>query len=74
MWPEYDPKLLIEDTITMVLQVNGKMRDTIRMAATVMEEEVKAAALANKNVKRIIGSAAPKKFIYVDKKLMNIVV
>jgi leucyl-tRNA synthetase len=74
LWPEYDPKLLIEDMITMVLQVNGKMRDTIRMAATVTEEEAKAAALANENVKRIIGSAAPKKFIYVDKKLMNIVV
>ena len=74
LWPEYDPKLLVEDTVTIVLQVNGKMRDTIKMAASVTEEQVKAAALANENVKRTVGGATPKKFIYVDKKLMNIVV
>jgi leucyl-tRNA synthetase len=74
LWPEYDPKLLVEDTVTIVLQVNGKMRDTIKMDASVGEEEVKTAALANENMKRTIGSAMPKKFIYVDKKLMNVVV
>jgi leucyl-tRNA synthetase len=73
-WPEYNPKLLIEDTVTIVLQVNGKLRDIIKMDAAVTEDEAKTAALANENVKRTIGSAAPKKIIYVDKKLVNIVI
>ncbi|MGB7957392.1 MAG: class I tRNA ligase family protein [Minisyncoccia bacterium] len=73
-WPEYDPKLLIEDTVTIVLQVNGKVRDTIKMPAAVTEEEAKAAALTNENVKRTMGNVPQKKIIYVDKKLVNIVV
>ena len=36
-WPAYDPKLLVEDTVTIVLQVNGKVRDTIKMVAAVTE-------------------------------------
>jgi leucyl-tRNA synthetase len=73
-WPEYDPKLLIENTVTIVLQVNGKMRGTIIMDASVAEDEVKAAALADENIKRFIGGVEPKKIVYVDKKLVNIVV
>jgi leucyl-tRNA synthetase len=73
-WPIYDPKLLIADTVTIVLQVNGKMRGILQMAASVTEEDAKAAALADENVKRTIGSATPKKIVYVDKKLVNIVV
>ncbi len=73
-WPEYDPQLLVENTITIVLQVNGKVRDTIKMVAAVTEEEARAAALANENVKRMIGSVTPKKIVYVDKKLVNVVV
>jgi len=73
-WPEYDPKLLIEGTVTIVLQVNGKIRDTISMDASVTESVAKEAALANEKVKHAIGSAAPKRVIYVDKKLVNIVI
>jgi leucyl-tRNA synthetase len=73
-WPIYDPKLLIEDMVTIVLQVNGKMRGTIQMDASVTEETAKTAALADEGVKRSIGSAVPTKIIYVDKKLVNIVV
>lgn len=73
-WPEYDPTLLVEDMFTVALQVNGKLRGTMKMAAAVTESEVKAAALANDGVKRTIGAASPKKIIYVDKKLVNIVI
>ena len=73
-WPEYDPKLLIEETVTIVLQVNGKIRDTISMDASVTESAAKEAALANEKVKHAMGSAAPKRVIYVDKKLVNIVI
>ena len=73
-WPEHDPKLLIEDTVTIVLQVNGKMRGTMEMISSVTEEEVKESALASESVMRAMGSAKPKKIIYVDKKLVNIVI
>jgi leucyl-tRNA synthetase len=72
-WPQYDPKMLVEDTVTLVLQVNGKVRDTIEVPATITESEAKEAALANENIKRFLGSATPKKLIYVEKKLVNIV-
>jgi leucyl-tRNA synthetase len=73
-WPEYNPKLLIEEAVTIVLQVNGKMKDTISMDPSVTEAAAKEAALANEKMKRAIGSAVPKRIIYVDKKLVNIVI
>ena len=73
-WPAYDPKFLAEDAVTIVLQVNGKMRDTISMDPSVTEAAAKEAALANEKMKRAIGSAVPKRIIYVDKKLVNIVI
>jgi leucyl-tRNA synthetase len=73
-WPEYDPELLIENKVTIVLQVNGKMRGTMETIASATEEEVKEAALASESVMRAMGSDRPKKIIYVDKKLVNIVV
>jgi leucyl-tRNA synthetase len=71
-WPRYKEDWLVGETITIVLQVNGKMRGTIQMSASVTEDEAKAAALADESVKRAIGDAAPKKIIYVDKKLVNV--
>ena len=73
-WAEYDPKLLIEETVTIVLQVNGKVRDSISLDASVTEAAAKEVALANEKIKKAIGSAAPKRIIYVDKKLVNIVI
>ena len=73
-WPTYDPALLAEEAVTIVLQVNGKMRDTISMDASATEASVKSAALASEKVKRAIGTAEPKRIIYVDKKLVNIVI
>ncbi len=73
-WPHYNPAFLAEDTVTIVLQVNGKMKDTISMDPSVTEAAAKEAALANEKMKRAIGSAPPKRIIYVDKKLVNIVI
>ena len=73
-WPEYNPALLVEDVVTIVLQVNGRVRDTVSVEASVTEEAAKKAALANENVRRAMNSAMPKKIIYVDKKLVNIVI
>jgi leucyl-tRNA synthetase len=72
-WPAYDPKLLATEAVTIVFQVNGKMRDAVPMDASVTEDVAKKAALANEKVARALGSATPKRIIYVDKKLVNIV-
>ena len=72
-WPQYDAALLAEEKITLVLQVDGRVRDTVSADATINEEAAKALALANEKVKAALGAQTPKKIIYVDKKLVNIV-
>lgn len=73
-WPTWDEKLVVEDTITLVLQVNGKVRDTIEVKAGIKEEEAKKLALENEKVITWLSGKEPKKVIYVQKKLVNIVV
>ena len=73
-WPTYDPALTKDATVSMVFQVNGKIRDTMEMDAGVAEEKAKAAALANTKVRLTLGGQVPKKVIYVKDKLVNIVV
>lgn len=73
-WPAYDPALVIEETVTMVLQVNSKTRDSVSVSATIGEAAAKELALANEKVKAALAGAAPKRVIYVDKKLVNIVI
>ena len=60
--------------ITLVLQVNGKLRDSVKVARGLSEEEAKAIALSNENVKKHLAGKEPRKFIYVKDKLTNIVV
>jgi len=74
LWPVFDPKLIVEDTMTIVIQVNGKLRDQITVPVGIAEDEVKVKAKeAPKAVPHIQGKAI-KKIIYVPKKLVNIVV
>jgi len=73
-WPVYDESLLIEDEVEIVIQVNGKLRDRIKMPIGATDEELKAAALSNAKVQdRIVGKVV-RKVIVVPKKLVNIVV
>jgi leucyl-tRNA synthetase len=72
-WPEYDPKLLIEEKFELVIQVNGKVRDTVEVEANITEERAKELALQNERIRSFLGSKEPKKLIYVPKKLVNIV-
>ncbi|HEX4104059.1 MAG TPA: leucine--tRNA ligase [Candidatus Paceibacterota bacterium] len=72
-WPQYDESLITERTITLVLQVNGKVRDAVTADATLTEDAAKALALANEKVKASLAGKTPQKVIYVDKKLVNIV-
>lgn len=72
-WPKFDPTLLVEDTLEIPVQVNGKLRDVIKVPATASPAELEAAALANENVKPYLAGKTIKKVIVVPKKLVNIV-
>ena len=73
-WPVYDERLLIEDEVEIVIQINGKLRDRVKMPIVATEEELKAVALSNPKVQERIAGKAVRKVIVVPKKLVNIVV
>ncbi len=72
-WPEVDPALLVDDEVTIALQVNGKLRDTVTAAKGADKADLEAMALANPNVQRILDGATPRKVIVVPDRLVNIV-
>ncbi|MEA3014687.1 MAG: leucyl-tRNA synthetase [Sphingomonadales bacterium] len=72
-WPEADPALLVEDEVTIAIQVNGKLRDTVKAAKGAAREDLEAMAVENENVRRILAGAAPKKVIVVPDRLVNVV-
>jgi leucyl-tRNA synthetase len=73
-WPAFDPALLVEDTLEMPVQVNGKLRDVIRVSVSATNPEVEAAARSSEKVKAFLDGKAVKKVIVVPKKLVNFVV
>jgi leucyl-tRNA synthetase len=73
-WPNYDESLLIEQTVTVVLQVNGKVRDKIDVPAGLPEAELQQRALANEKVQAFMTGKQVKKIIVVPNKLVNIAV
>ena len=73
-WPEYDPELAKADTITLVVQVNGKLRDKIEASADITEEEAAALALASPLVEKWLEGKTVRKIIFAGGKLINIVV
>ena len=73
-WPEYDPDIAAEDEITLVVQVNGKVRDRLQVPADISEEEAKKLAVESDGAQRHMDGKEPRKVIVVQKKLVNIVV
>jgi len=73
-WPEYDENLTKDNTHTIALQVNGKVRSEIEIEDCLSEEEIKNLALQDEVVKKWVGENEPKKIIYVKNRLVNIVV
>jgi leucyl-tRNA synthetase len=73
-WPVIDESALQQDAIEMVVQVNGKLRGKLSVAATASKEQVEALALADENVQRYLEGKPVKKLIVVPQKLVNIVV
>ena len=72
-WPEWDEALTVEDTITIAVQVNGKLRGEIQVGKDTVPEEIKAQALAHENVAKFV-TGEPKKVIYVPGRLVSVVV
>ncbi len=73
-WPEADPALLVADTVTIVVQVNGKIRDSFEVPADISEEALKTKALESEKVKPYLDGKEPKRVIVVPGKLVSIVV
>jgi leucyl-tRNA synthetase len=72
-WPEVDPALLVEDEVTIAVQVKGKLRDTLTVPKGLPKEELEALALASEKVQRSLGGAEIRKVIVVPDRLVNIV-
>ena len=72
-WPEHDERLLIEDEIEIILQVNGKLRDKITVALDATNAQLEALALANKKVQNAVGGQTIRKIVVVPRKLVNVV-
>ncbi|MGE1082420.1 leucine--tRNA ligase [Pseudomonas shirazensis] len=72
-WPSVDESALVQDSVTLVVQVNGKLRGQVEMPATASREEVEAAARTNENVVRFTDGLTIRKVIVVPGKLVNIV-
>jgi len=72
-WPKFDPALLVENTLEIPVQVNGKLRDKIIIAADASQAQIEASALASEKIKPLVEGKTVRKIIVVPKKLVNIV-
>ena len=73
-WPSFDATVAAEEEITIVVQVNGKVRSRIQVAASESDETIKGLALNDQKIRQFVGDRQVIKEIYVPKKLVNIVV
>ena len=73
-WPKWDEKYLVSDVMTIIVQVNGKLRAKLELPADADKDAIEQAALADENVIKFTSNKPPKKVIYVPKKLVNIVI
>jgi len=73
-WPGYDERFLVEDEVEIVIQVNGKVRDRMKMSISATEEEMKTAALANPRIQKFTTGKTVGNVVVVPKKLVNIVI
>ncbi|HZM03803.1 MAG TPA: leucine--tRNA ligase [Candidatus Saccharimonadales bacterium] len=72
-WPKFDPALLVEETVEIPVQVNGKLRDRMVVSSSATPAEIEAAALASDKIKPFLEGKPVKKVIVVPKRLVNIV-
>jgi len=73
-WPKADASLLVEDTVTLPIQVNGKRRSEISVAKDMSKSDVEARALADEQVQKLLDGGTPKKVIVVPGRIVNVVI
>jgi len=73
-WPVFDPEIAKEEEITLVLQVNGKVRDRVLVPADISEEDARRIALESENIQRFLSGKEPRQVIVVRGRLVNVVV
>ena len=73
IWPEADPDLLIEETVEIAVQINGKLRATINLDPTADQKTFEDQALADLNVQKYLENKEIKKIIFIPGRLINIV-
>lgn len=72
-WPQYDPKLVEDETFTLVIQVNGKLRDQVEAQKNISQKEAEALAMSSGKVKNFLKNQEVKKVIFVPNRLINLV-
>jgi leucyl-tRNA synthetase len=72
-WPQFDPQRLIEDTIEIPVQVNGKLRDVLKVAVAISAQELEALAIASEKVRPYLDGKTIKKTVIIPRKLVNFV-
>lgn len=72
-WPTWDDSLVVEDTVTIIVQVNGKLRAKLQVAKDISDEDIKALALVEPNVEKFLENKEPTKVIYIPGRLVSIV-
>jgi leucyl-tRNA synthetase len=73
-WPQYDASAAAEETFTLVVQVNGKVRGRVELPVGVHEHEARAKAFEDANVKKWIEGKTVERVLYVPGRLLNVVV
>jgi leucyl-tRNA synthetase len=73
-WPEVDEDMLVEDVIEIPIQINGRVRDRVEIKNGMTEDQVKEIVLKKDRVKELLKDCDVKKFIYINNKIVNIVV
>jgi leucyl-tRNA synthetase len=74
LWPKVDPAMLVDDTVILPIQINGKRRDEIEVSADISKEELEKIVLANDAVLRALDGNVPKKLIIVPGRIVNVVI
>ena len=72
-WPVADPAMLVDDTVTLPIQINGKRRAEISVPKDMAKDEIEALVMADETVQRFLEGAAPKKLIVVPGRIVNVV-
>jgi len=73
-WPKFDEKLIKEEKVLFIVQINGKLRDKIAVKSDLTQSQAEKLVLNSEKIKTLIGTSEVKKIVFVPNKLINIVI